>query len=363
MMIGGLLMAFITSPKLSLLFLGLMPLIVLGLAVVFKKARPLFAKVQEHIDAINQIAQENLSGVRLVKSFLRADREIDRFGKANDRLSAQALAAARLTALAMPFMLLVFNMGLVSVIWYGGGYITAGDMTVGELIAFINYMIMTLLALVVGSLVLPIIARAEASAERILKVMETKPDIQDKPDAVSNFIAAGPIAFENAAFSYNQTAEDPVLHDLSFTAESGQTIAILGATGAAKTTLVNLIPRFYDVDAGRVTIDGRDVRDLDQTALRQQIGMVLQESILFSGSIRENIRLWDGQTPQQQKLKRPPKPHRRTTLSRNFPTATTSQLGQRGVNLSGGPKTAHCHCPGTHHPPQSTHPRRQHECR
>ena len=337
MMIGGLCMAFITSPKLSLLFLGLMPLIVMGLAVVFKKARPLFAKVQAHIDTINQIAQENLSGVRLVKSFLRADREIDRFGKANDRLSARALAVACLTALAMPFMLLVFNLGLVSVIWYGGGYITAGDMTVGELIAFINYMIMTLIALVVGSLVLPIIARAEASAERILKVMETEPDIRDKPDSVSDFTLVGPIAFENATFSYNQTAEDPVLHPLSFTAEPGQTIAILGATGAAKTTLVNLIPRFYDVDAGRVTIDGRDVRDLNQTTLRQQIGVVLQESILFSGSIRENIAYGrpDASEAEIEAAARAAQAH---DFIAQFPDGYDSQLGQRGVNLSGGQK-------------------------
>ena len=336
-LIGGLVMAIIISPQLSLLFLVLMSLVVVGLAVVLKNAGPLFAKVQAGIDAINQITQENLSGVRLVKSLLRTDREMGRFGKANDLLAGQTLTVSRLTGTAMPFMLLVINLGIVGAIWYGGVDITEGDMTKGTLIAFMYYQLMAMLGLMFGCMVLARMARAEASAERILKVLQSKPDVENKSTALADFTVAGQVAFENATFTYNQTAEDPVLHDLSFAAQPGQTIAILGATGAAKTTLINMIPRFYDVDAGRVTIDGRDVRDLEQTALRQQIGIVLQESILFSGSIRENIAYGrpDASAEEVEAAARAAQVH---DFIAQFPDGYDTRLGQRGVDLSGGQK-------------------------
>ena len=335
--IGSLVMAVITSLKLSLLVVTLMPLIVVGLAVVFKKAGPLFSKMQADIDAINRIARESLSGVRLVKSFLRAARETNRFGKANDLLSAHALTASRVTASAMPFMLLVLNFGIVAVIWYSGVYIVGGDMKVGALIAFIGYLVMVVFSFVVGSLVLVPVSRAEVSAERLLKVMGSEPDIQNKPHALSDFTVQGHIAFENVTFYYNKTAEDPILHDLSFSAEPGQTIAILGATGAAKTTLVNLITRFYDVDTGRVTIDGHDVRDLDQTTLLRQIGVILQESILFSGSIRKNIA-YGRPDASEAEIEAAAKAAQAHDFIAQFPDGYESQLGQRGVNLSGGQK-------------------------
>ena len=336
-LIGGLVMAIIISPQLSFLFLVLMSLVVVGLAVVLKKAGPLFAKVQAGIDAINQITQENLSGMRLVKSFLRTDREMGRFGKANDLLSAQTLTVSRLIGTAMPFMLLVLNLGIVGAIWYGGVDIIEGDMTKGTLIAFMYYQLMAMLGLMFGCMVLARTARAKASVERILKVLESEPDVQDKSVALLDFTVAGQIAFENATFSYNKTAAEPVLHDLSFVAQPGQTIAILGATGAAKTTLVNLIPRFYDVDAGRVTIDGRDVRDLDQTALRRQIGIVLQESILFSGSIRENITYGRPDAPEEE-IEAAARAAQAHDFITQFPDGYDTRLGQRGVDLSGGQK-------------------------
>ena len=336
-LIGGLVMAIIISPQLSFLFLVLMSLVVVGLAVVLKKAGPLFAKVQAGIDAINQITQENLSGMRLVKSFLRTDREMGRFGKANNLLSAQTLTVSRLIGTAMPFMLLVLNLGIVGAIWYGGVDIIEGDMTKGTLIAFMYYQLMAMLGLMFGCMVLARTARAKASTERILKVLESEPDVQNKSVALLDFTVAGQIAFENATFSYNKTAAEPVLHDLSFVAQPGQTIAILGATGAAKTTLVNLIPRFYDVDAGRVTIDGRDVRDLDQTALRRQIGIVLQESILFSGSIRENIAYGRPDAPEEE-IEAAARAAQAHDFIAQFPDGYDTRLGQRGVDLSGGQK-------------------------
>ena len=336
-LIGGLVMAIIISPQLSFLFLVLMALLVVGLAVVLKKAGPLFAKVQAGIDAINQITQENLAGMRLVKSFLRTDREMGRFGKANDLLSAQTLTVSRLIGTAMPFMLLVLNLGIVGAVWYGGVDIIEGDMTKGTLIAFMYYQLMAMLGLMFGCMVLARTARAEASAERVLKVLESEPDVQNKSVALADFTIAGQIAFENATFSYNKTAAEPVLHDLSFVAQPGQTIAILGATGAAKTTLINLIPRFYDVDTGRVTIDGRDVRDLDQIALRRQIGIVLQESILFSGSIRANIAYGRPEAPEEE-IEAAARAAQAHDFITQFPAGYDTRLGQRGVDLSGGQK-------------------------
>ena len=336
-LIGGLVMAIIISPQLSFLFLVLMSLLVVGLAVVLKKAGPLFAKVQAGIDAINQITQENLAGMRLVKSFLRTDREMGRFGKANDLLSAQTLTVSRLIGTAMPFMLLVLNLGIVGAVWYGGVDIIEGDMTKGTLIAFMYYQLMAMLGLMFGCMVLARTARAEASAERVLKVLESESDVQNKSVALADFTIAGQIAFENATFSYNKTAAEPVLHDLSFVAQPGQTIAILGATGAAKTTLINLIPRFYDVDTGRVTIDGRDVRDLDQIALRRQIGIVLQESILFSGSIRANIAYGRPEAPEEE-IEAAARAAQAHDFITQFPAGYDTRLGQRGVDLSGGQK-------------------------
>ena len=336
-LIGGLVMAIIISPQLSFLFLVLMALLVVGLAVVLKKAGPLFAKVQAGIDAINQITQENLAGMRLVKSFLRTDREMGRFGKANDLLSAQTLTVSRLIGTAMPFMLLVLNLGIVGAVWYGGVDIIEGDMTKGTLIAFMYYQLMAMLGLMFGCMVLARTARAEASAERVLKVLESESDVQNKSVALADFTIAGQIAFENATFSYNKTAAEPVLHDLSFVAQPGQTIAILGATGAAKTTLINLIPRFYDVDTGRVTIDGRDVRDLDQIALRRQIGIVLQESILFSGSIRANIAYGRPEAPEEE-IEAAARAAQAHDFITQFPAGYDTRLGQRGVDLSGGQK-------------------------
>jgi ATP-binding cassette subfamily B multidrug efflux pump len=336
-LIGGLVMAIITSPKLSLLFLGLMPLILGGLIILLKKASPMFSVVQARLDDVNQVAQENLSGIRLVKSFLRAAHEIDQFGEKNNRLTDQTIKVSRLVATVMPFMSLVMNLGVAGVIWYGGVYITEGGMKVGELIAFVNYMLLSLFSLMMGSMVLVRIARAEASAERILEVLNSEPEVQNKPDAISDFTLGGQITFENVTFTYNKTAEDAVLHNISFNAEPGQTIAILGATGSAKTTLTNLIPRFYDPDEGRIILDGQDVRDLDQTTLRQQIGTVLQEAILFSGTIHENIA-YGRPDATQEEIESAAQAAQAHEFITQFPDAYNTQLGQRGVNLSGGQK-------------------------
>ena len=271
----------------------------------------------------------------MVKAFLRADHEIERFGTANDRLMEQTIRVTQLVALVMPFMMLLLNLGVVAVIWFGGIAVTQGEMKLGEIIAFINYLLLFLQSLMIGSMVLIRMSRAEASAERIVEVLNSEPELQDRADAERDVVLEGQVAFENVTFSYNETADDPVLRNLNFVVEPGQKVAILGSTGAGKTSLVNLIPRFYDVDAGRVMVDGMDVRDVEQGTLRQQIGMALQESVLFSGTIRHNIRYGrpDATDEEVEAAARAAMAH---DFIVQFPDRYETLLGQRGVNLSGG---------------------------
>ena len=334
-MVGGLVMAIITSPRLGLMFIGLVPVILGTLILVFRKANAMFGEVQNRLDRVNQVTQKNLAGVRVVKAFLRADHEAERFGTANNRLMEQTIRVTQLVALVMPVMMLILNLGVVGVIWFGGIAVTQGGMKLGEIIAFINYLLLFLQSLMIGSMVLIRMSRAEASAERIVEVLNSEPELQDREDAKSDVVLEGQVAFENVTFSYNKTADDPVLRNLSFVAEPGQKVAILGSTGAGKTTLANLIPRFYDVDGGRVMVDGMDVRDLEQGTLRQQIGMALQESILFSGTIRHNIQYgWPDATDEEVEAAA------RAAMAHDFivqfPDQYETLLGQRGVNLSGG---------------------------
>ena len=247
----------------------------------------------------------------------------------------QTIRVTQLVALVMPFMMLLLNLGVVGVIWFGGIAVTQGGMKLGEIIAFINYLLLFLQSLMIGSMVLIRMSRAEASAERIVDVLNSEPELQDRADAKRDVVLGGQVAFENVTFSYNETADDPVLRNLSFVAEPGQKVAILGSTGAGKSSLVNLIPRFYDVDAGRVMVDGMDVRDVDQGTLRQQIGMALQESVLFSGTIRYNIRYGrpDATDEEVEAAARAAMAH---DFIVQFLDRYETLLGQRGVNLSGG---------------------------
>ena len=334
-MVGGLVMAIVTSPRLGVMFIGLAPVILGTLILVFRKANAMFGEVQNRLDRVNQVTQENLAGVRVVKAFLRADHEIERFGTANDRLMEQTIRVTQLVALVMPFMMLLLNLGVVGVIWFGGIAVTQGGMKLGEIIAFINYLLLFLQSLMIGSMVLIRMSRAEASAERIVEVLNSEPELRDRADAKRDVVLEGQVAFENVTFSYNETADDPVLRNLNFVAEPGQKVAILGSTGAGKSSLVSLIPRFYDVDAGRVMVDGMDVRDVDQGTLRQQIGMALQESVLFSGTIRHNIRYGrpDATDEEVEAAARAAMAH---DFIVQFPDRYETLLGQRGVNLSGG---------------------------
>jgi ATP-binding cassette subfamily B multidrug efflux pump len=337
MLLGSLLMAILTSPRLALLLLVLTPLVLVALIGVIGKATPLFGQVQRKLDDLNTVMQENLAGVRVVKAFVRAQHEIQRFRATNDGLMVQTVRAARIIAVVMPFMMLALNLGIVGAIWLGGLQVTYGTMQIGQIIAFVNYLMRTLMSLMMVSMLVMMTARAQASAERIQEVLGSVPKIEGKPDALTAFAPRGRVAFEGVTFGYDGDGHDAVLKDINFAAEPGQTVAVLGATGSGKSSLIHLIPRFYDVTGGRVTIDGVDVRDIEKEVLRRNIGIALQESVLFTGAIRDNIRYGRPDAADEEVIAAAKAAQAHEFIS-GFPDGYDTVLGQRGVNLSGGQK-------------------------
>ncbi len=337
LLVGSLVMAIITSPQLAFLPLVLMPVELAVIVWIVNKATPMYTLVQERLDALNEVMQENLAGVRVVKAFARAQHEQTRFGAANDDLMERSLHVARTVALTMPYMMLSMNLGVAAVLWFGGVLVTQGAMEVGQIIAFVNYLMTTLFSLMMVSGLVMQVARAAASAERIQEVLESEPQVQNRSGALRDFAPQGRVAFENVTFGYDGNGSDVVLKDVSFAAEPGQTVALLGPTGVGKSSLVHLIPRFYDVTGGRVTMDGVDVRDVDQDSLRRTIGIALQETVLFSGTIRDNIR-YGRPDATEEEVVAAAKAAQAHDFILSFPEGYDTVLGQRGVNLSGGQK-------------------------
>ncbi len=337
MMIGSMIMAVLTSPRLALMLIVLVPFVLGVLLWVLNRAYPMFSRVQQKLDTLNTVLQENLAGVRVVKAFVRAAHEKARFGTVNEGLMELTVRATRMLAVTMPAVMLALNLGVVAAIWFGGRQVTLGGMKVGELVAFINYLMRSLMSLMMASMLVMRVARGQASAERIQEVLDSVPEVQNRPGARTSFTPRGRIAFEDVSFSYEQDGSAPVLQGISFVAEPGQVVAILGATGAGKSSLVHLIPRFYDVTAGRITLDGVDVRDVDQAALRRSIGIALQEAVLFTGTIRDNIRYGRPEAGDAEVIAAAQAAQAHDFICQ-FPEGYDTVLGQRGVNLSGGQK-------------------------
>ncbi len=336
LLVGSLILAVLTSPQLALIFVVLMPIILVVLVWIIQKTFPMFGEVQRRLDALNTVMQENLAGVRVVKAFARIPYEFGRFQTANNSLMDQNLKAVRTTAITMPFMMMTMNIGLVATIWLGGVQIKAAGLQTGQLIAFINYLTQALMSLMMISMLVVRVARAEASAQRLEEVLEQEPEVPVADPGIS-MQPKGRIAFEKVTFSYQGERDQPVLKNVSFVAAPGQTVALLGATGAGKSSLVNLIPRFYDVDSGRVSLDGRDVREIDESNLRESISIALQESILFSGTIRDNIRYARPYASEDEVIAAAQVAQAHDFISA-LPEGYDSIVGQRGVNLSGGQK-------------------------
>jgi len=335
LMVGSLIMAIVTSPRLAVLLAVLMPLLLIMLILVLRRAFPLYTLMQQRLDRVNEVIQENLSGVRVVKAFVRSDHEKRRFRDANDGLTATAIEAMQLSVITAPFMSLAVNSGVVAVVWFGGIETINGTMSVGTIIAFVNYLRQALMSLMMVSMLMIRISRAAASGKRVVDVLASEPEVQERPDARESFRPQGRVAFEHVSFSYN--GGEPVLRDVSFVAQPGQTVALLGATGSGKSSLISLIPRFYDVDGGQVTIDGVDVRDLRLADLRAATGVALQEAVLFSGTISDNIRQGreDASEAEIIAAAKAAQAHEFITA---LPDGYNTWLGQRGVNLSGGQK-------------------------
>lgn len=335
--LGSLIMALSISVKLGLILLITIPVLIVTLAVVLRKGFPLFRKMQQKIDGVNTVLQENLSGIRVVKAFVRADFEQKRFDRSNDDLMDTAIKANRIVGLTLPLMMLIMNMSIVAVVWFGGLQSWKGAINLGDLIAFINYVTQLLFSLMILGVMLMMVSRAKASADRINEVMETKADIVDPERVVEGRITRGKVEFDQVSFAYDQSSQELVLKDIDLTIPPGTTMAILGATGSGKSTLVNLIPRLYDPTKGRIMIDGMDIKDMQLEQLRGQIGMVLQESILFSGTIRDNISFGRPAATLEQVQAAAQGAQAHDFISK-LPDGYETQLGQRGVNLSGGQK-------------------------
>jgi ATP-binding cassette subfamily B multidrug efflux pump len=337
MMAGSLVMAIITNPRLALMFIGLIPVVAVILSWVIRKAYPMYGVVQGRLDDLNTVMQENLAGVRVVKAFVRDSHEIKRFGQVNNNLMDQTIRAARAIAVAFPGIVFTVNLGIAGAIWFGGIQVTVGGMQTGELISFVNYLTRALMSLMFVSMLVMRLARAQASAIRIEEVMESTPKVVNQPKINGDFAPKGRVTFEGVTFSYDQDGHDPVLKGIDFIAEPGQTIAILGATGSGKSSLIHLIPRFYDVNQGRITLDGVDVRDLDESVLRRSIRIALQETVLFTGTIRDNIRFGCPDATEAEVVAAAEASQAHDFIT-SFPDGYDTVLGQRGVNLSGGQK-------------------------
>jgi len=338
LMIGSVIMLIRTSPAMASIILVLLPALVGAMAILATKARPLFTSVQQRLDRLNNVLQENLAGVRVVKAFVRTEHENARFEAANLDLTNQSIHVYQMLSVLMPLLTVILNLGVVAAIWFGGKHVIEGTMSLGSLVAAINYLMSSLFpVLLLGGLIGPL-AAAEASAGRILEVLNEEPSIPENDDAVSlPEGTAGHVALENVSFSYDGDGGDPVLCDVNLEARPGERVAILGETGSGKSSLVNLIPRFYDVTAGRVTIDGVDVRDMRLDELRTQIGIALQETVLFTGTIRDNIRYGRPDATDEQVVAAAKVAQAHDFISA-FPKGYDTMVGQRGVNLSGGQK-------------------------
>jgi ATP-binding cassette subfamily B protein len=337
MLVGSLTMMIITSPRLALLLLALVPIVLVGLTIVIKYAHALFTAVQKAIDGINTVVQENLASVRVIKAFVRQNHERKRFAGANEDLTARSIRAERTVALFGPFLMMSLNLGIVGVIWFGGVDVTRGGSQVGQIMASINYLTTTLMSLMMVGMLLTRVSRAQASAERVTEVLDSEPVVVDAPEAVAELSGRGRVALEGVVFSYGSDGEEPVLAGVDLAIEPGQTVAILGATGSGKSTLAHLIPRFYDVKAGRLMVDGLDVREIQQQTLRRQVAIVMQEPFLFSGTIAENLRYGRPEATDEEVILAA-KLAQAHDFIMSFPDGYDTLLGQRGVNVSGGQK-------------------------
>ena len=342
MLIGALIMAFLMNAKLALVILIVIPFLSIAIVTIMVKAFPRFTLMQKKIDKLNSGIQEALTNVREIKSFVREDYEEEKFQTMNQDLKDSSLNAMKIVIATMPIMMFAMNVTTLAVVWYGGNIIIAGNMQVGDLTAFTTYIVQILMSLMMLSMVLLQSSRAIASVKRISEVLDTEIDLTDENASRKDLkVTEGKVEFKDVAFSYSNEGGEKILEHINFTAEPGKVLGIIGTTGSGKTSLVQLIPRLYDVTEGQVLVDGVDVREYSLKNLRDGVGMVLQKNVLFSGTIDENLR-WGNDEASEEEVRSAAGAAQADGFVTSFTKGYDSDLGQGGSNVSGGQKQRLC---------------------
>jgi ATP-binding cassette subfamily B protein len=335
--LGALIMAVRLDPQLSIVLVVVVPVVAILIIANMRLGFPLFMKVQKALDSVNGIMREYLSGVRVVKAFNRFRFEIDKFGKANQNLQERSTSAIRIMSIFSPAILLTVNSGIVAVLWLGGKGVNNGSMQVGHIIAFINYMTQISMSLMMISMVFNMFVRAKASTNRVGEVFAIEDKVTWNNEDNRESLEKGRIDFENVTFSYEGAKGDPVLKNITMTILPGETVGIIGSTGSGKSSLISLIPRFYDVNSGKIKVDGWDIREMNPQKLREKIAMVPQKNILFSGSVAENIR-WGKENASTEEIEKAAEMAEAHAFIKAKPEGYEVFIGQGGVNFSGGQK-------------------------
>ena len=342
MLIGGLIMAFIMNWRLAMVFCVIIPVLIISLGLVMRVAFPRFDIMQSKIDGLNSRIQENITNQRVVKSFVRDDFEKETFDQASEDLKDKTLSAMKVVITTMPIMTLSMNITVMAVVWFGGRQILVGGMPVGDLTAFTTYVTQILMSLMMMSMIMIQGSRALASSRRIIAVLETRIDLNDdEASQKERKVEHGKIEFRNVGFRYYKKHKKNVLQDITFTANPGEIIGIIGSTGSGKSSLVQLIPRLYDCDEGEVLVDGVNVREYSLDNLRNGVAMVLQKNTLFSGSIMDNLR-WGDEEASEEEIRAAAQAAQADGFIKDFEDGYDRELGQGGVNVSGGQKQRLC---------------------
>jgi ATP-binding cassette subfamily B multidrug efflux pump len=340
MFLFSLFMAFSINPDLSLVFLGMIPFLGLGLFLIISRAYPIFHRVFKIYDELNRVVQENLKGIRVVKSFVREDHEKEKFNSVSESLFKNFSRAEKILAFNAPLMQFSIYCCILLLSWFGARMIVTSAMTTGQLVSLISYASQILMSMMILSMVFVMITISRASAERIVEILEEESDIKN-PDCPVLEVANGDVSFQNVNFSYTKDPDKLCLKDVNLEVKSGETVGIIGGTGSSKTSLVQLIPRLYDVTEGAVLVGGVDVRDYDLAVLRDQVAVVLQKNVLFSGTIKENLR-WGNKDASDEEIVRACRLAQADEFIRAFPEGYDTYIEQGGSNVSGGQKQRLC---------------------
>ena len=340
MLIGAAIMAIRINPELSAIFLVVIPILGISLFLIMSKAHPRFEAMMEKYDALNNSVQENLSAIRVVKAFVREDYEDKKFKNSADNVRRAQLFAEKLVILNSPIMQLCMYGCILAVLWFGGNMVIGGTFEIGKLSSFISYGTQTLMSLMMLSMVIMMITVSLASMHRIVEVLDEEPDLKEDADPVME-VKDGSIEFNHVDFSYSGKTDNLILKDINLSIKSGETIGVIGGTGSAKSTLVQLIPRLYDIEGGEIKVGGVNVRKYDTEVLRNQVAMVLQKNVLFSGTIRDNLK-WGNENATDEEILKACKAADAYEFIESFPYGLDTDLGQGGVNVSGGQKQRLC---------------------